>query len=214
MLRVVAVVIAALAVTAVAAASPDPREPESLSGRALAQQRFLIPGGELDVDNAKKVVPWGRSGNVWQTTTRNIVCRYLPATTQIRCMTRDDGFTLALRKRSIWTYDDTVSIPRSAPVLRWGQYLKRGPFRCISRRAYLSCFNLQTKRGFELNRTTYSLWNWHRWCVPPGHGAPWGNGTCRLPVDSWNYDPKTGEKIADTSPGVAPDELAALYGSP
>ena len=30
--------------------------------------------------------------------------------------------------------------------------------------------------------------------------------------DFWNYDPKTGEKIADTSPGVAPEQLAALWG--
>jgi hypothetical protein len=29
--------------------------------------------------------------------------------------------------------------------------------------------------------------------------------------DFWNYDPTTGEKISDYSPGVAPDELAALW---
>lgn len=29
--------------------------------------------------------------------------------------------------------------------------------------------------------------------------------------DFWNYDPATGEKISDYSPGVAPDELAALW---
>ena len=29
--------------------------------------------------------------------------------------------------------------------------------------------------------------------------------------DFWNYDPMTGEKISDSSPGVAPDELAALW---
>jgi len=30
--------------------------------------------------------------------------------------------------------------------------------------------------------------------------------------DFWDYDPTTGEKIADTSPGVAPEDLAALWG--
>ena len=35
------------------------------------------------------------------------------------------------------------------------------------------------------------------------------------PVDFWNYDSKTGEKIADSSPGVASDELAQVWsGSP
>ena len=29
--------------------------------------------------------------------------------------------------------------------------------------------------------------------------------------DFWNYDPTTGEKTSDSSPGVAPDELAALW---
>jgi hypothetical protein len=31
------------------------------------------------------------------------------------------------------------------------------------------------------------------------------------PVDFWNYDPQTGEKIANTSPGIAPDELARRF---
>jgi hypothetical protein len=35
------------------------------------------------------------------------------------------------------------------------------------------------------------------------------------PVDFWNYDSKTGEKIADSSPGVAPGDLAKHWsGSP
>ena len=29
--------------------------------------------------------------------------------------------------------------------------------------------------------------------------------------DFWNYDPSTGEKISDYSPGVAPEDLAALW---
>ena len=30
--------------------------------------------------------------------------------------------------------------------------------------------------------------------------------------DFWNYDPMTGAKSSDFSPGVAPNELAALWG--
>jgi hypothetical protein len=29
--------------------------------------------------------------------------------------------------------------------------------------------------------------------------------------DFWNYDPKTGAKISDYSPGIAPEDLAALF---
>ena len=31
------------------------------------------------------------------------------------------------------------------------------------------------------------------------------------PVDFWNYDPQTGAEIANTSPGVAPQDIAALH---
>jgi hypothetical protein len=187
-MKVIAVVILALAVTATAAASFDPRYlppvmkaenpygiqemPVPPSGRSQGQDLGLIPGGGLNVDNPKSAVPWGGRGNVWQTVTRNTVCRYLPATQQIRCMTRQDGFTLVLRRRSIQSNDNTVGVPRDAPVLRWGQYLKRGPFRCISRRAYLSCFNLQTKHGFELSRTLHALWNRPRWSCEPSARTP------------------------------------------
>ena len=34
------------------------------------------------------------------------------------------------------------------------------------------------------------------------------------PADFWNYDPQTGEKIANSSPGVAPGELAKLRSVP
>ena len=30
-------------------------------------------------------------------------------------------------------------------------------------------------------------------------------------TDFWNYDPATGERIANTSPGVSADQLAGLY---
>lgn len=29
--------------------------------------------------------------------------------------------------------------------------------------------------------------------------------------DFWNYDPATGEKVSEYSPGVAPEDLAALW---
>jgi hypothetical protein len=31
------------------------------------------------------------------------------------------------------------------------------------------------------------------------------------PNDFWNYDPATGERIANTSPGISADQLAGLY---
>src|SRR5215207_3644326 len=46
------------------------------------------------------------------------------------------------------------------------------------------------------------------WGYDPGTGYP--TGPAEQP-DFWNYDATTGEKISDYSPGVAPDELAALW---
>jgi hypothetical protein len=38
-------------------------------------------------------------------------------------------------------------------------------------------------------------------------------GKAQHPQDFWNYESQTGAKVADTSPGVAPQELASLYGN-
>jgi hypothetical protein len=38
------------------------------------------------------------------------------------------------------------------------------------------------------------------------------HGVVTPPVDFWNYDPKTGEKLQNTSPGIAPEELGQLFG--
>lgn len=38
------------------------------------------------------------------------------------------------------------------------------------------------------------------------------SSVAQTPVDFWNYDPRTGEKITNSSPGVAPGELAQLWG--
>jgi hypothetical protein len=67
----IAAAITALAVASSAAAGFDPGTGGGPSGRSQAQDLYLIPGGGLNVDNPKRAVPWGRSGNVWQTATRN-----------------------------------------------------------------------------------------------------------------------------------------------
>ncbi len=41
---------------------------------------------------------------------------------------------------------------------------------------------------------------------------PWGKDMQQAHVDFWNYDQQTGKKISNTSPGIAPEELASLYG--
>jgi hypothetical protein len=46
--------------------------------------------------------------------------------------------------------------------------------------------------------------------VPAAFGAGGYPGSQQR-ADFWNYDPTTGEKIADTSPGVAPQDLAKLF---
>jgi hypothetical protein len=45
--------------------------------------------------------------------------------------------------------------------------------------------------------------------APAALGEPRGAGNN---PDFWNVDPRTGGKIADTSPGIAPGDLADIYG--
>lgn len=47
------------------------------------------------------------------------------------------------------------------------------------------------------------------WSYDPRTGNPMGPAG---QPDFWNYDPKTGAKISDVSPGIAPEDLAALWG--
>jgi hypothetical protein len=47
--------------------------------------------------------------------------------------------------------------------------------------------------------------------APTALAEPRGPGNSPRP-DFWNYDPRTGEKVADTSPGVAPTDLSEMYG--
>jgi hypothetical protein len=46
------------------------------------------------------------------------------------------------------------------------------------------------------------------WSYDPRTGNPMGPAG---QPDFWNYDAKTGAKISDVSPGVAPEDLAALW---
>jgi hypothetical protein len=47
------------------------------------------------------------------------------------------------------------------------------------------------------------------WRSDPQTGNPTGP---QGQLDFWNYDPTTGERISDYSPGVAAEDLAALWG--
>ena len=46
------------------------------------------------------------------------------------------------------------------------------------------------------------------WSYDPQTGNPMGPAG---QLDFWNYDPETGAKIANHSPGVAPEDLAVLW---
>jgi hypothetical protein len=47
------------------------------------------------------------------------------------------------------------------------------------------------------------------WGYDPRTGNPMGPAG---QPDFWNYDPETGGNVSDSSPGVAPADLAALWG--
>ena len=49
------------------------------------------------------------------------------------------------------------------------------------------------------------------WNYDPETGNPTGP---QGQLDFWNYDPHTGKKTSNYSPGIAPDELARLWGRP
>jgi hypothetical protein len=48
----------------------------------------------------------------------------------------------------------------------------------------------------------------HFWNYDPATGNPTGP---QGQLDFWNYDPATGAKTSNSSPGVAPEELAELW---
>ena len=48
----------------------------------------------------------------------------------------------------------------------------------------------------------------HSWNYDPQTGNPTGP---QGQLDFWNYDPATGVKTSNSSPGVAPEKLAALW---
>jgi hypothetical protein len=47
--------------------------------------------------------------------------------------------------------------------------------------------------------------------APTALAEPRGPGNSPRP-DFWNYEARTGEKVADTSPGLAPTDLSRMYG--
>ena len=63
-----------------------------------------------------------------------------------------------------------------------------------------------TRRGSEAPTTVKAQGSF--WGYDARTGYP--TGPAGQP-DFWNYDPTTGEKISGYSPGVAPDQLAALW---
>jgi hypothetical protein len=62
--------------------------------------------------------------------------------------------------------------------------------------------------GGESERTPTAQALGSFWSFDPQTGNPVGPAG---QVDFWNYDPKTGAKLSDYSPGVAPNDLAALW---
>lgn len=48
----------------------------------------------------------------------------------------------------------------------------------------------------------------YSWNYDPQTGSPTGP---QGQLDFWNYDPATGVKTSNSSPGVAPEKLAALW---
>jgi hypothetical protein len=46
---------------------------------------------------------------------------------------------------------------------------------------------------------------------PSGEFPSLSHGNLVSPNDFWNYDPATGERIGNTSPGISADQLAGLY---
>lgn len=90
------------------------------------------------------------------TPSKQIFCAYISdGGGQIRCDPRflnDRGFLLTTsgKARKI-KITDTIADPE-APVLAYGKTFRRGPFRCTSRRAGLTCEHRSNGHGFFLSR--------------------------------------------------------------
>lgn len=90
------------------------------------------------------------------TPSKQIYCAYISdGGGQIRCdalFLNDRGFLLKTtgKARKI-KITDTVADPE-APVLAYGKTFRRGPFRCTSRRAGLTCEHRSNGHGFFLSR--------------------------------------------------------------
>lgn len=90
------------------------------------------------------------------TPSKQIYCAYISdGGGQIRCdalFLNDRGFLLNTsgKARRI-KITDTIADP-DAPVLAYGKTFRRGPFRCTSRRAGLTCEHRSNGHGFFLSR--------------------------------------------------------------
>jgi hypothetical protein len=99
--------------------------------------------------------------NTFQSPTTNIVCRYRPYSHVMRCMTRNDGFTVVLRGWHAYVGRDySVSIPTGSPVLRYGQSWESndGDVLCVSRITGMTCRITYGRHGFFISRRTYRVW--------------------------------------------------------
>jgi hypothetical protein len=100
------------------------------------------------------------TSNSFQSPTHNIGCRYYPRTDVVKCMTRNDGFTLVLNETSRGRRGASygVYVSPSAPVLPYGSSWRAFGFRCRSRISGMTCSNAYSGHGFFLERHTYRVW--------------------------------------------------------
>lgn len=115
-------------------------------------------------------------GSAFVLPSRNIACLYLPAARSIgpaslrcdilsglrpeprrRCELDWTGVAMRAGTRAAPQCAGDTVYDRSAPVLRYGRSWHRGAFRCVSRRAGLTCRNA-AGHGFFLARTRWRTW--------------------------------------------------------
>ncbi len=106
----------------------------------------------------------GAATSTFQTPSHNIVCLYSSSGGPgpfIRCdvlSLNDVGFFLQRRGKARRRHvTDVAADTTRARVLRYGKSLRRGPFRCRSRRSGLTCRSVVSNRGFKLSRESQRL---------------------------------------------------------
>lgn len=99
----------------------------------------------------------GFTSNNFESPSGNILCRYDNRNQVMACITLNDTFVTAvgLTGKAYTTRGGTFP---GGPVLRYGHtWTANRRFRCISRRAGMTCRSVRTGRGFFINRTRYRL---------------------------------------------------------